>query len=242
MKDLLTNPVYNALVSGDKHLGFGKGNARSFYEDVSPFAGFEEKSADGFNDLYHLLAPGQYTLLAIPEHINIPDNWKLIEKVEGVQMIHRQQNIFEPLSPVDIVPLNKADVPEMLKLARLTKPGPFGTRTIEFGNYFGVFENKQLVAMAGQRMHVEQYSEISAVCTHPDFLGKQYATALVQHQLQLIYQENKTPFLHVRGDNERAISIYQRLGFEIRRPMNFYFIKKRKSVQDRFNNFAAPEE
>ena len=30
-----------------------------------------------------------------------------------------------------------------------TNPGPFGIRTIELGEYFGVFDGAQLVAMAG---------------------------------------------------------------------------------------------
>ncbi len=115
----------------------------------------------------------------------------------------------------------------MMQLTALTKPGPFGLRTIEFGNYFGIFENETLVAMAGQRLHVSNYTEISAVCTHPAYLGKGFAGALMQHQLNLICDQGQIPFLHVREDNLRAIALYERLGFAIQRPMNFYFLKRR---------------
>jgi predicted GNAT family acetyltransferase len=114
----------------------------------------------------------------------------------------------------------------MIDLATLTKPGPFGKRTIEFGHYFGIFENDKLAAMTGQRMHAENYTEISAVCTHPDDTGKGYAFTLLQHQLQLIMHQGQQPFLHVREDNTRAIEIYQRLGFAVSRPMNFYFMQR----------------
>ena len=81
--------------------------------------------------------------------------------------------------------------------------------------------------MTGQRLHVNNYTEISAVCTHPDHLGKGFAAALMQHQLNLILNHDQIPFLHVRAENSRAIALYERLGFKVNREMNFYFMKKR---------------
>jgi ribosomal protein S18 acetylase RimI-like enzyme len=227
VKELLNNPVFNALSSGDKHLGFGTEKARAFDQEVSPFAGFEENYAGGFEELHDILPEGRYILYACPSHISTPAKWKLIVKVEGIQMIHKNLQPARPFN-FELVPLTRQHVTEMVELAELTKPGPFGNRTIEFGHYFGVFENGKLVAMAGQRMHFGNYSEISAVCTHPDALGKGYGHALVQHQLQLIYEQNRQPILHVKADNDRAIQLYERLGFELRGPMNFYFLRREK--------------
>lgn len=115
----------------------------------------------------------------------------------------------------NIVPLYTQHIPQMLSLTKLTNPGPFYNRTIEFGNYHGIFEGDQLVAMAGQRMHLGNYIEVSAVCTHPDHLGHGYATALILHLVQLIRAQSAIPFLHVRTDNAGAIKLYKTLGFTI---------------------------
>ena len=225
MKPLLRNPVYHSLLFNDSHLGFTHGNVLCFHEDVSPFVGFEEGYAEGFTDLYEVLPVGRTILYATTLSIAPPKPWQLLAAIEGLQFLFEgpasgEQLSFHPVS------LTKEDVPQMMELAKLTKPGPFGPRTIEFGEYYGVFENGQLAAMTGQRLHVQDFTEISAVCTHPDHLGKGYATALVQYQVNLILRHNQIPFLHVRADNHRAIAVYERLGFVAQGAMNFYFLKK----------------
>lgn len=226
MEPVLNNPVYHALLSGDARLGFGRGQVRCFDVQVSPFAGFPEDYDKGFDDLYDLLPSERKILYATPRVVKEPVGWQMMQEIKGLQFIF---TVETPLlnSSQNLVPLNEKHVPEMVELATLTRPGPFGLRTIEFGHYYGIFDDGRLVAMAGQRLHVEQYTEISAVCTHPDYLGRGFAAALIQHQLHLISSHSQKAFLHVRADNERAIALYHRLGFEISRPMNFYFLKRR---------------
>jgi ribosomal protein S18 acetylase RimI-like enzyme len=117
----------------------------------------------------------------------------------------------------------------MLALTALTKPGPFGDRTIEFGNYWGIFEEGKLVAMSGERLHLKDHTEISAVCTHPNALGKGYGSILVSLIAEKIIKEHKTPILHVRSDNERAITMYERLGFSIRSDIYFAVFSRKNS-------------
>ena len=225
MKDVLYNPVFNALLSGDAHLALKRGEVCWFDEEVSPFAGFPDGYDKGFDDLYHLLPPGRAILYATPKLVNKPAGWQVRAEIKGLQFIYTG-DVKVGGESLKIIPLHKENVPEMVQLATLTKPGPFNTRTIEFGHYFGIFENTKLVAMTGQRLHVNHYTEISAVCTHPDHLGKGYAAALMQHQLNLIQSQDQIPFLHVREDNSRAIALYERLHFKVNREMNFYFMKR----------------
>ena len=220
----LQNPVYNALVSGDRQLSHGNGNVRFFDEEVSPFAGFDHGYEKGFSDLYDQLPARRKILYAIPLPITGPGGWEIRHEIKGLQFLYKGAGI-EAEFPT-IKPLTTTHVDEMVQLAALTKPGPFATRTIDFGSYFGIFDSGKLVAMTGQRLHVESFTEISAVCTHPDHTGKGYAFTLLQHQLQLILQQGQRPFLHVREDNERAINLYERMGFVVSRPMHFYFMKR----------------
>ncbi len=219
------NPVYHALLSGDRHLSFGNEQVKFFDEEISPFAGFEQDYAKGFSDLYELLPSGRKILYAAPSFITQPAGWELKQEIKGLQFVYEAGQPIKTEFP-NVIPLAEMDVEQMMQLAKLTKPGPFGKRTIDFGSYYGLFENEKLVAMTGQRLHVQNCTEISAVCTHPDHTGKGYAYTLLLHQLQLILQQDQYPFLHVREDNQRAIILYQRLGFNISRSMNFYFMKK----------------
>jgi ribosomal protein S18 acetylase RimI-like enzyme len=225
MEDVLYNPVYNALLSGDAPLSFGTGNVKYFDEQVSPFAGFPQDYDKGFDDLYSLLPADRKILFATPKPIKEPNGWQVKAEIKGAQFVYEGRNSGNDHS-INLVPLNNKNIEEMIQLAALTKPGPFGPRTIEFGHYHGIFENDKLVAMTGQRLHVDNYTEISAVCTHPDHLGKGYAAALMLHQLNLIGNQGQIAFLHVREDNSRAIALYERLGFKFNRPMNFYFMKR----------------
>jgi predicted GNAT family acetyltransferase len=149
-----------------------------------------------------------------------------LHEIAGLQFIFDSRALSTDLQ-LKPTPLEVKHVDEMIALAKLTKPGPFSRRTIEFGHYHGFFADGRLVAMTGQRLHPNDFSEISAVCTHPDHLGKGYAATLIQQQLNIISRTNATPFLHVRADNARAIRIYERLGFRENGPMYFYFMKRK---------------
>jgi len=223
---LLHNPVYHALLTGDAHLSFGTEDVKFFDEEVSPFAGFDHENDKGFDELYELLPVDRKILYATPYFIKEPAGWQLLVEIKGLQFVFTGKTIeIDP--SFTLIPLDHKNAEEMVQLAALTKPGPFNMRTIDFGHYFGIFEHGKLAAMTGQRLHVANFTEVSAVCTHPDHVGKGFAASLMKHQVNLICNQGQIPFLHVRADNERAIALYKRLGFEVSRPMNFYFLKKR---------------
>jgi GNAT superfamily N-acetyltransferase len=234
MEQLLDNPVWNALISGNKQLSNGNDQIKYFDKNVSPFVALKENSPENLRMLFELLPWNGPALFFSPIEMEFTADWQIKRLIKGVQMVFGEKiklneanfNELRSDDPGLIVPLTHEHVPQIIALNRLTDPGPFDTRTIEFGHYFGIFKDGQLVSMAGQRLSVFGYAEISAVCTHPDHTGKGYAKHLLIQQLHRIRSGSATPFLHVRDDNERAIKVYESLGGLIRRKVCFYVIQK----------------
>jgi predicted GNAT family acetyltransferase len=70
--------------------------------------------------------------------------------------------------------------------------------------------------MAGERMKLPGYTEVSGVCTHPDHRGRGYAAALIRIVAARILARGETPFLHAYASNTAAIGLYETLGFRLR--------------------------
>ena len=225
MDHILDNPVYNALISGNKHLAKGTETVKYYPYDVAPFVGMKVGDNDNFQTLFDMVSPGQVFALFVPAAITIPAPWKTLDKMKVLQMVCHRLAEAAP-DPAGIIPLNTSHVPDMLSLTKLTNPGPFKINTIVFGNYKGIFEQGRLASMAGHRMHAFDYVEVSAVCTHPDFMGKGYSRRLLLDQIHGLHSIAKTPFLHVKSENTRAIKLYESVGFRTRRSMDIYVISK----------------
>jgi len=142
----------------------------------------------------------------------LPTHWEILYESRLTQMIRSEQTPL-PEGDVDASSLGPADVPEMLALVELTKPGPFRLRTIELGAYIGLRQSGRLMAMAGERLWIDDLREVSAVCTHPDVQGRGYARALMARVANGMLRAGQTPILHVESANKRAIDLYLALGF-----------------------------
>jgi predicted GNAT family acetyltransferase len=225
MAHLLDNPAFNALISGNKDLGNGNETVRYYHKDISPFIGMTEPTKSNFDILHQITPTESVSGFISPIELQIPSPWKIARLVKVFQMIF-EKSVSAIKGEKEIIPLSDEHIPQMLELTKLTNPGPFSSRTIDFGYYRGIFDGDKLIAMAGQRMHPFNYAEISAVCTHPDYLGKGYARQLLMNQAHRIQQADEIPFLHVLTDNERAINVYKDLGFTIRTELSIYIIHK----------------
>jgi len=227
MEHVLDSPAWHALNTHNSEFSFGNDKARYFDREVSPFAAIKEVSEENFRLLYNTVDHESTILFMTPVEVDIPSYWKQVASIKGIQMVSDPSTGLEKVA-VEIKPLSHEHIPQMLELTKLTNPGPFDSRTIDFGHYVGIFEGDKLAAMAGQRLHIPGHAEISAVCTHPDHTGKGYARQLLLHHLYRIRAAGETPYLHVRADNERAIKVYKSLGFNWRTDMYFYVLRKEK--------------
>lgn len=222
---ILDNPIWNALSTKQKQIALASacGQAKRFAYSVGPLSGLVEQSRDAYTALEGIVDKGEPIVLFLDEPLNAPNNWEITVNEGLTQMV-----LEKPLSCVStekIVPLNDDDIPEMLALTKLTQPGPFRNRTIDYGGYIGIKANGKLQAMAGHRLHMTGFTEISAVCTHPDSQGKGYAKQLLTLTAQAILNRGETPFLHTWARNSHAIEVYKKLGFKQRKLLTVATIK-----------------
>jgi ribosomal protein S18 acetylase RimI-like enzyme len=211
----LDRPVWNALTSTQSALAEGGARARRYPPDIAPFADIVDASPETFAALGALMAPSDFVVLFTPDPVTAPAQFKILLAKTGEQMIGTPAE--SPGGTADIVTLGAADVPDMMELTKLTNPGPFAARTHELGTFLGIKVDGRLVAMAGERMKPANYTEITAVCVHPDHRGRRYAQSLLGAVARGIVARGEIPFLHVFSDNDGAIALYRRQGMEIRR-------------------------
>lgn len=222
----LDNPIWNALTTMQGGFGERAGDAARFLPQVTALAGTAgAPTAESFSSLASLVHPGERAGLFLDQPMEIPDPLVRVDGAPLAQMIH-EGPFPAPATDGDIGELGVADRPEMLALAEATRPGPFGTRTAELGTFLGIRDAGRLIAMAGQRMRVPGRAEISAVCTDPGYLGRGLAARLVTAQLALLGGQGLSTFLHVKADNTRAIALYERLGFRIRRRFTYVVVSR----------------
>jgi GNAT superfamily N-acetyltransferase len=226
----LDNPIWNARSGRQERFAEGNALAKKFPAEVTTLAGMEEPAPEAFAALAKVMAPGEVVGLFLLRPAWPPEDLAAVRELPLVQMWqegHPASSVKEEHDWGE-EDLHEQDVPEMVALAKLTEPGPFGTRTRELGTYLGVRKNGQLAAMAGERLKLPGYTEISAVCTHPKHAGHGYATRLVEEIAERIRARGERPFLHVREDNTRAADIYRRLGFVQRLIFHLMVVRKTK--------------
>lgn len=221
----LDRPVWNALTGVQHDCSAGAHPAVRYAPDLGLFAAAADRSSASLDALAALCPAGAAIGLVEAEDWPVPPRLTVRRAAWCDQMIAEQP---EPAGAADfeILDLGDGDASEMLALATLTQPGPFFTRTHRLGNFIGVRIEGRLAAMAGERMHVGRYREVSGVCTHPDFRGRGLAGALMPIVAARMISRGETPFLHTYSDNHGAIALYERLGFRLRRRVMFTIVER----------------
>ena len=224
MTDLLDNVVWHSIDGPRRALAERRGLAGRFDPDVSPFSAVSDpESKEAWRDLAELVGAGRRAVLFLPS-LDLPDGWTEDSRVPCFQLV--ADGVDTSNAEADLDDLGAADVPQMLDLVAATRPGPFAARTVEFGGYLGVrSDDGRLVAMAGERLRVDGFTEVSAVCTAEELRGTGLGTRLVLAVVDRIRARGEEAFLHVATDNTNAVRLYLALGFSERCTMDAHIVK-----------------
>jgi ribosomal protein S18 acetylase RimI-like enzyme len=225
LEHVLDRPAWHALKGPQAQYAIGTSLVRSFHPDIGPLAAPRDHSPEAIAALA-ALAPEEgvlATILARP--LDLPPTVEIVRCSPALQMI-----VDEPPAPFDhpdIEMLGPGDAAEMRALAELTEPGPFSSRTQELGTFWGVRERGRIIAMAGERMCLPGFGEVSAVCVHPDARGRGLGELLTRKAAATVGARGLKPFLHVYADNKPAIDVYKRVGFRVRSDVIITMFRRR---------------
>lgn len=219
----LDNPFWSSLRSRHQALALGTDEVARYPAEFAPFLGVASEQADMAEALPALIGADETVLMlnVIPQQ---PAGWLLQSNDALAQMI-----CTAPIPVIDgpeVIALTDAHREDVLALTALVYPHYFRPRTMELGRYFGIYRDGRLAAIIGERLGTDTYQEISAVCTHPDFLGRGYARRLLALLSNDNLERGRTPFLHVSHRNQRAKSLYEQTGYRLRRDIGLWSLRR----------------
>jgi ribosomal protein S18 acetylase RimI-like enzyme len=218
----LDNPIWESLASRHRSLALREDDAARYPPDVAPFLGVPAAGVVAAASLESLVPSGD-TVLLLGQAPAEAEGWRMQHLALLAQMVCSVP-IPEADGP-DLVELTEIHRADVLALTALVYPHYFRPRTVELGRYFGIYQDGRLAAMIGERMGMDEYTEISAVCTHPDFNGRGYARRLLAWLSNDVLRRGPTPFLHVSHENRRAKELYEQNGYSLRRDIPFWSLR-----------------
>ncbi|WP_442587704.1 GNAT family N-acetyltransferase [Pedobacter sp. AW31-3R] len=216
----LNSPVYYSLTESHRQFAIDYGGIKFYHPDYTPFGGSYE---------------GARTIQGIDEHALLNDNFYVVgERPDfssglriNKELLCNQMLLLDTPQVIDTGNtrlLEEEDLKDLSDLVNLVQPGYFRKETALMGNYYGIYTGNKLVAVAGERMQMDRFTEISGVVTHPDYTGRGYAKQLVARVSSKILADGKIPYLHVLKSNTSAIGLYEKLGFRTRCNISFWHL------------------
>ena len=220
----LDNPAWYALAETHRSFAIGNFALKRYQKNIVSFFAYDHAHKDAFLEADRITDVGE-SFFIIGDMPVLPKNYDIESNLSCVQMICFEISDI-PVADVTIDRLGEVFEEQMLTLINNVQPGYFLRGTRQMGDYYGIWQQDELVAISGERMRMNGLTEISAVVTHPEFAGRKYAQQLVAHVAKKNIEVGIIPFLHVAESNERAIGLYHKLGFSPRRLIPFWKIKR----------------
>jgi GNAT superfamily N-acetyltransferase len=216
------NIIWDCLSGSQRALSLGNDRIRRYAPGFPLIMAFCDLARPPLHEIAAHCPAGEH-LYCCGWNGPMPAGWHL-EVDAAVAVMSWQGGV--PAADSRVVRLGAEHVPAMMELFAIAKPGPFAMRAMEIGEWYGVFEEGRLVALAGERMHAGEWREVSGVCTLPDRQGRGYARRVTERVIASQAARGLKTFLHVFPGNTRAIELYKRMGFVTEREMPLRVISR----------------
>jgi GNAT superfamily N-acetyltransferase len=219
----LNNPVWYSLSEAHKDISINYPNVKFYDPAYCPFGSFIvhnniASQIDEYSKLIdHFFIVGEKPVFS--------GRISLKKELICLQMVLDKR--IDAILKDEITKLDVGSADALSNLVNGVQPGYFKEKTNLLGDYFGIVSERKLVAVTGERMKMNDFTEVSAVVTHPFYAGKGFARQLIAHTANKIFDENKIPYLHVAETNFGAIRLYENLGFKTRRKISFWHLESR---------------
>jgi ribosomal protein S18 acetylase RimI-like enzyme len=219
----LDNPIHAALASLHRGLRLGGDGVWRYPPDVAPFLAVAEPGP-AWSDAAARAVPAGDTVYLLGVAPRIASGWSLKAYAPLAQLVC--ESPVAMIEGPEVIELGEPHRAEILALTARVYPHYFRPRTMELGRYFGIHVEGRLAAMIGERLGTETTREMSAICTDPDFLGRGYARRLTAMLTNQTLARGALPFLHVSHENARAKSLYEQMGYRLRRDIGFWSLRR----------------
>jgi ribosomal protein S18 acetylase RimI-like enzyme len=211
----LNNATWDALHGPQSNIAEKTELACAYMEGYYNFAAIKEDTEKAYKELASIVSPGRIVAISRRDNghpIEYPE-WNHLGTPKGYRMV-----IETPIKVPDL-PIEKLTIDDAAEMIALTKSSSntedLTLNKIEVGDFYGIKDNGRVIAMAGERLQLEDYSEVSGVVTHPDYRKRGYGGGVTLYKCKQIQKMGKTPFLGVWETNTGAVRLYQKLGFKI---------------------------
>ena len=215
LRAVLDDVFWQAMQGAQRRFTEGNAVARRYAHGFSPILAFADRDHPDFASLAPHCEAGERFYcegwLGVA-----PPGWSVVLESTMCRMVWDAPMPDADAAP-DAVALDASHAAQAVALATLTNPGPFGPRTPELGEYYGLFDGASLIAMAGERLEAGPLREVSGICTHPASQGRGLAGRLTTKLVRLQLLRGQRPFLHVMAKNAGARALYEKLGFVVYR-------------------------
>ena len=159
----LDNPAWNSLSEIHREFAVDSHTSKFYHPDCCPFGGTTDLT--GCEDDLEKYSTLVENFFMIGKKPSLPRKLFLKNELVCLQMIIDTTINLSMKSK--IVALKQEHRDALYDLVNLVQPGYFKKKTALLGDYFGIFDNNQLIAVTGERMKMKDFTEVSAVITRP---------------------------------------------------------------------------